>query len=218
MKPGATISPLASITRAAEPVRLPMAVIRPPLIPMSPLKAGIREPSTIVPFFISSSYSGMNDPPYLVASGRRDPIASASMVDAPNRAAREPPLRVRCALDLRHRLWPVPHVSQSKSALTINSDRLSIGRRHCPVSGIISRRIPHYVLRGIAVDQRTQIKRMLQAAHLVLNGEEHFAAVGIDDVLEAILMLVALLNDQSFFRQAAMRPGEIVDVDLEMML
>src|SRR5229473_6483253 len=63
MNPGATISPVASITRAADPVRLPIAVIRPPLIPMSPLKAGIRVPSTMVPFLISSSYSGMVETP-----------------------------------------------------------------------------------------------------------------------------------------------------------
>jgi len=41
--------------RAAEPVRLPIAVIRPRFIPMSPLKAGILVPSTIVPFLISNS-------------------------------------------------------------------------------------------------------------------------------------------------------------------
>src|SRR5260370_14021491 len=61
--PGARISQVASRPRAAEPVRLPRAVIRPPLIPMSPLKAGIRVPSTIVPFLISSSYSGMVETP-----------------------------------------------------------------------------------------------------------------------------------------------------------
>ena len=38
---------------------------------------------------------------------------------------------------------------------------------------------------------------MLHAANFVLDGEQGFAAVRIDDVLEAILVLIALLGDQS---------------------
>src|SRR5437588_4976493 len=80
----------------------------------------------------------------------------------------------------------------------------SVGRHRGPVSRIVSRCIPHYVLRWVAVHQRAQVHRMLHAAHLMLNGEQHLASVGIDEVLKTILMLIAFLKDQTFFLQAAM--------------
>jgi hypothetical protein len=51
------------------------------------------------------------------------------------------------------------------------------------------------------------------AAHLVLDGEQHPAVVHIDDVLEAILVLVALLGDQAPLQQPAMRAGEVGKID-----
>src|SRR6266508_2895131 len=59
MKPGATTRPVASMTRVASPLMLPMATILPLRIPISPRYAGIRKPSTIVPFLINRSYSAM---------------------------------------------------------------------------------------------------------------------------------------------------------------
>src|SRR6516225_2383752 len=136
----------------------------------------------------------MTDPPSLVADGKRDRIAGASTGAALSGAACKPPptntmraqfMAPAFSLQLiQHRLVPVPPRKP-----------LSIGRRGCPVSGILSRRIPHYVLRRIAVDQRTQIKRMFHAAHLVLDGEQYFAAVRVNDVLEPVLMLIALLDN-----------------------
>src|SRR5215469_1365336 len=59
---------------------------------------------------------------------------------------------------------------------------------------------------------------MLHAANFVLDSKQHPAAVRIDDVLESILVLITLLDDQSLRDQAAMRAGEVVDVDLKVML
>src|SRR5215469_13974928 len=109
-----------------------------------------------------------------------------------NMAAQKPHLPEPYTLDLWHRLslWLISH------RLRCRPRRTSLITPYCcPVSGIFSRRIPHYGLRRIAVDQRTQIKRMLQAANLVLDSKQHFAVFRIDDVLEPILMLIALLDD-----------------------
>src|SRR5215831_4335292 len=72
---------------------------------------------------------------------------------------------------------------------------VNLVRYHRPVSGIFSRRIAHDALGGIAIDQRPQVEGMLHAADFVLNSKQYLAAVRIDDVLESILMLIALLND-----------------------
>ena len=45
-------------------------------------------------------------------------------------------------------------------------------------------------LRRIAVDQRAQIHRMGGATHLMLDGEEMPAVGEIDDIGEAVLVLV----------------------------
>jgi hypothetical protein len=56
MKPGATTSPSASISRTASPgLILPMRVITPSLMPTSPLYRGLRAPSTIMPFRMTMS-------------------------------------------------------------------------------------------------------------------------------------------------------------------
>ena len=56
MKPGATTSPLASIMRFRGAwLRLPMAAIRPPRIPMSPEYQGDPVPSTMCPLIMTMS-------------------------------------------------------------------------------------------------------------------------------------------------------------------
>ncbi len=53
MKPGATLSPVASITRSASDSRsLPIAVMIPSLMPTSARTRGLRCPSNTVPFLI----------------------------------------------------------------------------------------------------------------------------------------------------------------------
>src|SRR5262249_22556879 len=63
-----------------------------------------------------------------------------------------------------------------------------------------------------------QVEGMLHAADFVLDSKQYLAAVRIDDVLEPILMLIALLDDQALGGQPAVRTGEVVDVHLDMML
>src|SRR5438445_10935303 len=58
---------------------------------------------------------------------------------------------------------------------------------------------------------------MPHAAHFVLDGEKLLAALGIDDVLEAILMLIAFFHDQLSLYEPAIRPREIRDVHLHVM-
>ena len=60
-------------------------------------------------------------------------------------------------------------------------------------------------LRRIAVDQGPQVHRMGGAAHLVLDGEEAPAVGGIDDIGEAVLILVVLARDQAALQQAPVR-------------
>ena len=52
-------------------------------------------------------------------------------------------------------------------------------------------------LRWIAVDQRPAVERMGLAAHLVLDGEQDLAGIEIDDVLEAIFVIVDLGGEKA---------------------
>src|SRR5579883_3366814 len=66
MKPGATIMPEASSTRAASfASRRPTRAILPSLMPTSPRKRGILEPSTIIPPFMMVSKAGIGCSPLL---------------------------------------------------------------------------------------------------------------------------------------------------------
>ena len=58
---------------------------------------------------------------------------------------------------------------------------------------------------------------MLHAANLVLDRKQHFAAEGIDEVLEPVLMLVALFAYQSALQKLLIRTREVRDIDLYMM-
>src|SRR6187549_3562626 len=80
---------------------------------------------------------------------------------------------------------------------------------HARYLRIVAGRIVAIGLRGIAVDERARVKRVRHAAHLVLDREQHLAAVGRDDVLKAVLILVALFGDQAFLEQPRVRPGKI---------
>src|SRR5271168_1311972 len=58
---------------------------------------------------------------------------------------------------------------------------------------------------------------MAHAAHFMLDGEQRRARFRIDKILESILMLVALLRDEALVEQFPVRPGEVRDVDLDVM-
>ena len=52
-------------------------------------------------------------------------------------------------------------------------------------------------LRRVAVDQRPAVDRMGLAADLVLDREQHLAGVEIDDVPEAVLVVVGFRGEQA---------------------
>src|SRR5689334_8635652 len=70
-------------------------------------------------------------------------------------------------------------------------------RSHRPGPLIMAVGVVAVGLQRIAVDEGAQIHRMGGAAHLVLDGEQVPAAVEIDDVLEAILVLIVFLGDEA---------------------
>src|SRR6476469_3649828 len=70
-------------------------------------------------------------------------------------------------------------------------------RLHRPGVLVVTVRVVTRGLRGIAVDQRAQAHGMRQASHLMLDGEQVLAAVEIDDVTEAVLVLVVLAVDEA---------------------
>ena len=88
----------------------------------------------------------------------------------------------------------------------------SLNRKR-PGELLVARRVEAVCLLGIAVDQRPGVERVAHAAHLVLDREQHAPRVEIDDVLEAVLVLVALLGDEVALQQAAIGAGEIGQVD-----
>ena len=55
------------------------------------------------------------------------------------------------------------------------------------------------------------------AADLVLNLEDQFAGVQVDDVLKAVLVVVALLRDEPAFLQEGVGAGEVGEVDRNVM-
>src|SRR5256885_76092 len=89
--------------------------------------------------------------------------------------------------------------------------------RQRPGPGVAARRVVAVALGGIAIDQRPRVERMLHAADLVLDGEEVLAVGGIDDVLEAVLVLIALLGDEPALQKPPMGTGEIGDIDLNVV-
>src|SRR5664279_359952 len=63
-----------------------------------------------------------------------------------------------------------------------------------PLPTLTTRHIVAIVLIGVPIDERTAKQRVPHAAHFVFDRKEDFARRRVDDVLEAVLMLVTLLN------------------------
>src|SRR5262245_59183170 len=79
--------------------------------------------------------------------------------------------------------------------------------------GVTARSVGALPLRRIAIDQRAQIHRMGQAAHLVLDLEQFLAGLGVHDLGEPILERIALLADQPVGLEPVVRAGEVCHVD-----
>src|SRR5262249_32384350 len=104
-------------------------------------------------------------------------------------------------------VWIIPLSSLAIDCVV--SATVVLVRFHGPGKLVVAVGVVAVGLRRIAVDQRAQIHRVRGAAHLVLDGEEQLAAVEIDDVLEAVLVLIVLLRDQAALQQALIGAGEI---------
>src|SRR5689334_21075012 len=83
--------------------------------------------------------------------------------------------------------------------------------------GIVAGAVVAIGLRRVAVDERARIERVAHAAHLVLDGEERAPALDVDDLLEAVLVLIARLADEAALQKPAIGAGEVGDIDLEMV-
>src|SRR4026207_1428191 len=86
---------------------------------------------------------------------------------------------------------------------------LRLLQRHRPRRGVVSRHVVAVGLLGIAIDERTPVERVLRPPAFVLEREQPFAAFGVDEILEAILMLIALFGDQLLPEQPLVRSREI---------
>src|SRR5262249_11591523 len=81
-----------------------------------------------------------------------------------------------------------------------------------PALLLVPRGIAAVALLRIAIDERTGVEGVAHAAHFVLDAEQHLA-LGIDDVLETVLMLIALLRDQPSLQQFAVGAGKIRQIN-----
>src|SRR5205814_8557451 len=89
--------------------------------------------------------------------------------------------------------------------------------RQCPNPLVAAPDVIPVGLRRVAVDEPPRIARMSHAADLVLDREQHLAAVEVDDVLETVLATVALFGDQVELAQFLVRPAKIRYVDLDVV-
>src|SRR5262247_2609695 len=71
--------------------------------------------------------------------------------------------------------------------------------------GIAAADVAAEVLRRIAVHELTAKHGMGHATDFMLNGEQLAACLGMDDVLEAILIVIALLGDKALLLQERVR-------------
>src|SRR5881409_4172669 len=81
--------------------------------------------------------------------------------------------------------------------------RASVSRSVPGVERVLPRLVRRLPLRRIAVHERPRVHRVRERPHLVLDLVEQLAGLGIDDLLEAVLLWVRLLADDA----ALVQPG-----------
>ena len=69
----------------------------------------------------------------------------------------------------------------------------------------------------VAVDEHAVEHRVAHAARLMLDAEQRLVGVHIDDIEEAVLVLVAFLADQPTLQQLLVRAGEVGQRDLDVV-
>src|SRR5262245_19089146 len=93
----------------------------------------------------------------------------------------------------------------------------TLGSCHGPRDAVVTRLVVAVALRRVAVDERPAIKRVGLAAHLVLDGEQDLARIEIEDIHEAIFVIVDLGGEQAELFQPPIGYREIRDVDLRVV-
>src|SRR5712664_4000790 len=117
---------------------------------------------------------------------------------------------------MRHPATRHPHRSTNRTPIPLLLSVVLV-RVHRPEPLVVAGCVVAIGLRRIAVDQRPQVHRVCGAAHLVFDREQVLAISKIDDVAEAVLILVVFAKDQVALRQPAVRTGEVRDVHLDMV-
>src|SRR6516164_1550998 len=108
-----------------------------------------------------------------------------------------------------------PPITRARRAAMTGSAML--GSCHGPRDVVVTRLVVAVALRRFAVDERPAIKRVGLAAHLVFYGEQDLARIEIDDILEAIFVIVDLSGEKAELFQPPIRTREIRDVDLRVV-
>src|SRR5215468_1668938 len=91
------------------------------------------------------------------------------------------------------------------------------GSCHGPRDAVVAWLVIAVALRRVAVDERPAIKRVSLAAYLVLYGEQDLARIEIDDVLEAIFVIVDLGGEKAELFEPPIGTREIRDIDLRVV-
>src|SRR5262249_48114297 len=73
----------------------------------------------------------------------------------------------------------------------------TLGSCHGPRHAVVARLVIAVALRRVAVNEWAAIERVSLAAYLVLYGEQDLARIEIDDVLEAIFVIVDLGGEKA---------------------
>src|SRR4029453_2623338 len=92
----------------------------------------------------------------------------------------------------------------------------SCGQLRCH-EGITAADVGAEVLRRIAIHELPTKHGMGHATDFVLNSEQLAACLGMDNVLEAVLVVIAFLGDQTTLLQERVRTREVCDVHGEVV-
>src|SRR5262245_65101352 len=77
--------------------------------------------------------------------------------------------------------------------------------------------IPALGLCRVTVDEKTVKHRMVHTANFVFNEKDTATIIGIDNFFKTILMVTHIFGNQAATLQVSIGPGEIGDIDRDMM-
>src|SRR2546430_5305690 len=137
------------------------------------------------------------------------PVSSSGLRS--NTTTSQPALRKRCAANSPPSEPPITSARRVAMARICPAGACSC---HGPGNAVVPRPVVAIALRRVAVDERPAIERMGLAAHLMLHGEQHLARIEIDDVLEAVFVVVNLHGEKTELFQPPIGAGEIGSIDV----